>query len=71
VFIFKRRCEVAGKVVVFRVSDWFFERINEYCKRERISYAKLFNKAMEHLCEKYLSGEDYEKGKDSGEEDRS
>ena len=61
---------MAGKVVVFRVSEWFLEKINEYCEKERISYAKLFNKAMEHLCEKYLSGEDYEERKDSGEKDR-
>jgi hypothetical protein len=61
---------MAGRLVVFRVSDWFCDRINEYCKERGVSYAGLFNKAIERLCEKYLKGGGYEEGEDCGEEDR-
>jgi hypothetical protein len=61
------------RVIVFRVSDWFFERINEYCKREGVSYAELFSRAIEYLCSKYLEEgvvDEGEEGACSGEADR-
>jgi hypothetical protein len=45
---------MAGTIIVFRVSNWFLEKINEYCKEERITYSELLNRAIVHLCKKYL-----------------
>jgi hypothetical protein len=58
------------RVIVFRVSDWFFERINEYCKREGVSYAELFRRAVEYLCRRYLEEGVEDEGACSGEADR-
>jgi hypothetical protein len=62
---------MAEKVVVFRVSSWFLRKINEYCQSEKISYAELFSRAINHLCQKYLVEEDYAEAENSGREDRS
>jgi hypothetical protein len=59
------------KVIVFRVSNWFLGKINEYCQSEKISYAELFSRAINHLCKKYLVEEDYAETENSGREDRS
>jgi|GEM_PF-5156107 len=56
-------------LVIFRVSNWFLERINEYCKEEKITYTELLNRAIIHLCKKYL-GEDYAKRKDGRRKNR-
>jgi len=40
-------------VVVFRVSNWFLDRINEYCRSQGLTYAELINRAIAHLCQKY------------------
>ena len=45
---------MAEPVIVFRVSKWFLEQINEYCKEKKITYTELFNHAIKILCEKYL-----------------
>jgi metal-responsive CopG/Arc/MetJ family transcriptional regulator len=57
------------RVIVFRVSREFLSEINEFCKREKISYSELFHKAIEHLCKKYLGG-DNEKRESSGRKNR-
>ncbi len=56
-------------IIVFRISRYFLDRINEYCKEEKITYTELFNRAVEHLCKKYL-GECYEKGTHSRRKNR-
>jgi hypothetical protein len=56
-------------VIIFRVSNWFLDQINEYCKEERITYAELLNRAIVHLCRKYL-GEDYAERKKRGRKNR-
>ena len=60
---------MAEKIIVFRVSNWFLEQINEFCRKEGISYKELFERAIDLLCKKYL-GEGNEKGEDSGGADR-
>ena len=60
---------MSERVIVFRVSRWFLEKINEYCKTEGISYAELFERAIEHLCKKYLEEENV-KSKNSRGADR-
>jgi hypothetical protein len=52
------------KVIIFRVSKWFFNKINEFCKNENISYTVLFKRAIKHLENKYLRAYDGER-KDS------
>jgi len=47
---------MAERIIVFRVSRWFLERINNYCREEGISYAELFERAINLLCKKYLEG---------------
>jgi len=56
-------------VVIFRVSNWFLDRINEYCKEEGLTYTELLNRAIIHLCKKYL-GESYGEGKNSRRKNR-
>jgi hypothetical protein len=41
-------------IIVFRVSKWFLEQINEYCKEEGVTYTELLNRTIKHLCKKYL-----------------
>jgi len=60
---------MAEPVVIFRVSNWFLDRINEYCKEEKITYTELLNRSIIHLCKKYL-GEDYAKRKNCRRKDR-
>lgn len=60
---------MSERVIVFRVSRWFLERINSYCKEEGITYAELFERAIKLLCKKYLEVEDAET-EDCGGEDR-
>jgi hypothetical protein len=63
---------MSEKVVVFRVSNWFFDRINEYCKAEGISYVELFSRAIKRLREKYLEEEvSHDERADRGKEDRN
>jgi hypothetical protein len=45
-------------VIVFRVSNYFFDLINEFCRARGMSYAELFERAIEYLCEKYLGEEE-------------
>jgi hypothetical protein len=60
---------MAEKIIVFRISNWFLEQINEFCRKEEISYKELFERAIDLLCKKYLEDSN-EKGKDSGGADR-
>ncbi|MCI4463757.1 MAG: hypothetical protein JHC30_06275 [Caldisericum sp.] len=60
---------MAEPVIIFRVSKWFLERINDYCKEEQLSYTELLNRAIVHLCRKYL-GEDYAERKNSRRKNR-
>jgi len=45
------------KIKVIRVSEFLFERIHAFCKRENIPYSELFKRAIEKLIEKYLPEE--------------
>jgi len=56
------------RIIVFRLSREFLSQINEYCEREKISYSELFDRAIDHLCKKYL--EEKDERKNSGREDR-
>jgi hypothetical protein len=60
---------VAHRIIVFRVSKEFLSQINDYCSKEKISYSELFDRAIDHLCKKYLEGE-YER-ENGGREDRN
>jgi hypothetical protein len=60
---------MAERIIVFRVSSWFLERINEYCKSEGISYRELFERAIDFLCQKYLvEGNNGETESDRGQD---
>jgi predicted DNA binding CopG/RHH family protein len=60
---------MSERIIVFRVSNWFLERINKFCRKEGISYKELFERAIDLLCKKYLEDSD-EEGKDGRREDR-
>jgi hypothetical protein len=60
---------MSDRIIVFRVSKEFLKQINNYCEQEQISYSELFNRAIEHLCKKYLGG-DNEKRESSRRKDR-
>ena len=61
---------MAERIIVFRISHWFLERINEYCRREGISYKELFERAIDFLCQKYLVEEGNGETKSNGGQDR-
>jgi hypothetical protein len=48
---------MAKKVIIFRVSKWFLNKINEFCKNENLSYSELFKRAVKHLENKYSRGD--------------